>query len=69
MMFKEGKKKEKSKRLWRKSKKFRYKPLTTSIGFALDINFMGSLYTLAVLADAVDGLYLDTLGDDNEEGK
>lgn len=39
-------------------------PLTTSIGFALDMNFMGSLYTFV---DFEEGLYLDDATEEEEE--
>lgn len=49
----------------KEEKNFLYQPLTTSIGFALDTNFVGSLYTFAVF----DGLYLDNVevDDGNKE--
>lgn len=39
-------------------------PFTTSIGFALDMNFMGSLYTFV---DFVEGLYLKAPGEEGWE--
>ena len=49
---------ERREKVAKKRKKFLNKPLTTSIGFALDMNLIGSLYTFV---DLVEDLYLDTV--------
>ena len=61
MMFKERRKGRKSCEEKERKKKS-YEPLTTSIGFALDTNFVGSLYTFVDF----EGLYLDTVEEDND---